>query len=108
VLLLSAAGIYALMSFTVTQRTREIAIRLAVGAAPRRILTSIFTRAFLQLGLGVAVGLVVAFPVLRSSANGPRDALIAASVILVTGLVSCLLPIRRALRIHPASAVKTG
>jgi predicted permease len=109
VLLLSAAGIYALMSFTVSRRTREIAIRVAVGAAPRRILTSVFTRAFVQLGLGVAIGLVISSPVLLDAASGgSRNALIVASLLLLTGLVSCLLPIRRALRIQPASAMKTG
>jgi putative ABC transport system permease protein len=108
VLMLSAAGIYALMSFTVSQRTREIAIRQAVGATPNRILRSVFTRSFLQLGLGVAVGLAIALPVALDSAEGTRNALIAASLLVVTGLGSCLIPIRRALRIQPASAVKTG
>jgi hypothetical protein len=56
VLLLSSAGIYALMSFTVTRRRREIGIRTALGANPRRILSDIFSRAFAQLAIGAIVG----------------------------------------------------
>ena len=109
VLWLSAAGIYALMSFTVSQRTREIAIRQAVGARPALVLRSIFTRAFLQLALGVAVGLLIAYPAIRGAgSDAPKTLLIVAALLLATGLASCLAPIRRALRIQPATAVKTG
>ena len=54
VLLLSAAGVYALMSFTVSQRRKEIGIRALRGADPQRILRSIFARAAVQLGCGIA------------------------------------------------------
>ncbi|HEY0810046.1 MAG TPA: ABC transporter permease, partial [Longimicrobiales bacterium] len=60
VLLLTAGGIYALMSVAVTQRRREIGVRAALGADPRRILSSIFSRATRQLVIGGAVGLAVA------------------------------------------------
>ena len=60
VLLLSAAGIYAMMSFTVARRWREIGIRVALGADPRRVLMGIFGRASAQIGAGVAVGLALA------------------------------------------------
>jgi hypothetical protein len=60
VLLLSVAGIYAMMSFTVVRRRREIGIRAALGADPRRILTSIFGRASAQLAAGVVIGLILA------------------------------------------------
>ena len=55
-LLLSAAGVQALMSFTIAQRTREIGIRSALGAPPRQLLLGIFGRAMRQLGIGVLVG----------------------------------------------------
>ncbi len=60
VLLLSAAGIYAMMSFTVARRWREIGIRVALGADARRVLMGIFGRASAQIGAGVAVGLAIA------------------------------------------------
>src|SRR6202008_2811451 len=56
VLLLSATGIHALMSFTVARRTREIGIRAALGASQGLIVRGIFSRAFLQIGAGIVVG----------------------------------------------------
>jgi predicted permease len=109
VLMLSVAGIYALMSFTVSQRTREIAIRTAVGGEPERIVAGILRRALLQLSLGALVGLVIAFPVLRDSlAGGIRNLVIVVVLLVGAGLVSCAVPIRRALRIQPSHAMKTG
>ena len=70
VLLLSAAGIYALMSFTVSQRRKEIGIRAAMGADARQLLRSIFTKAALQLAAGVVVGIVLALLVDRVSEEG--------------------------------------
>jgi putative ABC transport system permease protein len=109
VLMLSVAGIYALMSFTVSRRTREIAIRTSVGARPGRIIAIIFGRAFMQLALGVALGSLIAVPALRDgvASDGPRALLIVVTVLLVAGLGACLLPVRRALRIQPADAIKT-
>ena len=59
VMVLSAAGIYSLMSFTVARRRREIGIRAALGADPARMLLGIISRAFAQLGAGAAVGMAV-------------------------------------------------
>src|SRR4029453_15240291 len=58
VLLLSLAGLYALMSFTVVRSRREIAIRTALGARPRTIMRGVLSRAPRQLGLGILAGLV--------------------------------------------------
>lgn len=55
-LLLSLAGIYSIMSFTVARRTREIGIRVALGSNPRRIVAAIFGRPLVQVGLGVVAG----------------------------------------------------
>lgn len=108
VLLLSIAGTYALMSFTVARRTREIAIRSAVGAPPRRILGTVFGKAALQLLVGVALGGLVAGPALwRSVADeGPRSLLIVSVLLLAAGFAACLVPVRRALAIEPAAAMK--
>jgi putative ABC transport system permease protein len=109
VLLLSAAGIYALMSFTVAQRTREIGIRTALGAHPRKLLLTIFGRAMRQLALGLFAGSVLAgllfvaagFTLARASA------LLAGvgTVMLVVGILAALGPARRSLRIDTVEAL---
>lgn len=109
VLMLSVAGIYALMSFTVSRRTREIAIRTAVGAPRGRIVRIVFGRAVFQLLIGVALGGLVAVPVLWDGVvdEGPRSLVIVSTILLVAGLAACLLPVRRALAIEPAVAIKS-
>ncbi len=112
VLGLSAAGIYALMSFTVAQRRREIGIRSALGADPRRILGSIFSRAVRQLGIGLAVGLAAA-GLLNLATKGEIMAgrglvLLPAVAVLMTavGLLATVGPARRGLRIQPMEALR--
>jgi len=109
VLMLSVAGIYALMSFTVSRRTREIAIRTAVGARRGQIVSSVFGRAALQLLAGVVLGSLIAVPVLWDGVvdEGPRSLLIVSTLLLGAGLVACLVPVRRALAIDPAGAMKS-
>jgi len=64
-LLLSAAGLYALMAFTVAQRRREIGIRSALGAPPGQLVAAVFRRAFMQIGAGAAAGILAAYIVER-------------------------------------------
>jgi predicted permease len=112
VLLLSAAGIYALMSFTVTQRRREVGIRVALGAQPRSVLLSIFRRALAQLAAGVVIGGAIA--TLLDAAQGGEMLGGHATVLLpivgatmtVVGLAAALGPARRGLRIQPTEALK--
>ena len=108
VLMLSVAGIYALMSFTVSQRTREIAIRSAMGAQRPQLLRGVFGRAAIQLSVGVALGAVIAGPVLWNGLvdEGFRALLIVSTVLFAAGLGACFLPVRRALAISPATAMK--
>ncbi|MEO6224140.1 MAG: ABC transporter permease [Vicinamibacterales bacterium] len=110
VLLLSAAGIYALMSFTVAQRTREIGIRTALGAQPRRILWSVFARAVRQIAFGVVVGSVVSGAAFVAIGLGIAPAvplLISVAVImLIVGLLAALGPARRGLRIQASEALR--
>jgi putative ABC transport system permease protein len=115
VLLLSAAGLYALMSFTVTRRRREIGIRMALGAPPRRMLASIFARALWQIAAGVAVGVAVAL-VLHRKLNIELEGgwhipgiLPAAAIFIITiGLLSAAGPARRAVRVDPTEALRNG
>ncbi|WP_420125995.1 ABC transporter permease [Longimicrobium sp.] len=112
VLLLSAAGIYALMSFTVMQRRREIGIRTALGADSRRILRSIFSRAAGQLGAGLLVGMVVAGVLERASGgllivgNGAVLLPMVAALMMAVGLLAAAGPARRGLRIQPMDALR--
>ena len=114
-LLLSTAGIYALISFTLARRTREIGIRTALGASPRRIVTRILSRAMWQIGLGILLGAAPGFLIVGSVAkeagfNGYAYGLMAAGAIagfvLIVAVVSCSLPLRRALRIQPTEALR--
>jgi ABC-type antimicrobial peptide transport system permease subunit len=109
VLLLSVAGVYSLMSFTVSRRTREIAIRTAVGAARGQIVRAVFGRAVFQLLVGVALGGLIAVPSLLSDVadDGPRSLLIVSTLLLGAGIAACLVPVRRALRVQPAAAMKS-
>jgi hypothetical protein len=112
VLLLSAAGIYAMMSFTVSQRRREIGIRAAMGADAGQLLRSIFTRAALQLAAGVAIGIAMALMIDRASDGellgllGRAVLPVAAVVMTVVGLFATIGPARRGLRIQPTEALR--
>jgi ABC-type antimicrobial peptide transport system permease subunit len=106
VLLLSATGIHALMSFTVARRTREIGIRAALGASQGRIVRGIFSRVFLQTGAGILIGSGLAALLGMGSGNGLLLLLAADAVMLVVGLTACAVPLRRALRIQPTEALR--
>jgi predicted permease len=112
VLILSAASLYALMSVIVTQRRREIGIRIALGADRRRVLASIFSRAVLQVGGGVALGIAIAGIVLRFTAGEMKgfNALIVlpgvSLFMLAVGVLAALGPARRGLAIQPSVVLK--
>ena len=110
VLLLSAAGIYALMSFTVVQRTREIGIRTALGAQPRRIVASIFAPVGRRLAVGVAIGSLLAGGItvgLGLSVAGTAPLMTGVcTIMLAVGLLAALGPARRGLRIQPMDALR--
>jgi len=110
VLLLSSAGIYALMSFTVSQRRKEIGIRIALGANRKRIIASIFSRALGQLAMGNALGAAAA-AALESGNNLMRDngavvLPIVALFMMAVGFVAALGPARRGLCIEPTEALR--
>lgn len=112
VIILSAAGIYALMSFTVTRRRREIGIRAALGADRNRLLAGIFARAAAQLGAGALVGLFVSFgleQLLEEAALEAQRAVIVPLVIVImmlVGLLAAFGPARRGLSIQPIEALR--
>ena len=106
VLLLSATGIHALMSFTVARRTREIGIRAALGAQPGRLVAGIFSRAFLQVSAGIVVGSGLAALLGIGSTREMLILLAADAVMLLVGLAACAVPVRRALRVDPMEALR--
>jgi hypothetical protein len=106
VLLLSATGIHSLMSFTVSRRTREIGIRVALGARPGRIVRNIFSRAFIQIGAGIVAGSTLAALLGLGDLRSVLLLLGADVVMLIVGLTSCAVPLRRALRIDPTEALR--
>jgi putative ABC transport system permease protein len=112
VLVLSAAGIYALMSFTVARRKREIGIRAALGADRNRLLAGIFSRAFAQLAIGAAAGMIGAFA-LEQALEGEmfqgRGTIILPAVALVmtmVGVLAAIGPTRQGLSIQPTEALR--
>ena len=112
VILLSAAGIYALMSFTVTKRRREIGIRTALGAGPRRVLGVILSRALAQIALGIAVGIGLA-AVMNQLTGGDmfagREVIVlpaVAALMALVGLLATVGPARRGLSIQPTEALR--
>jgi putative ABC transport system permease protein len=106
VLLLSATGIYSLMSFTVARRTREIGVRVALGARPGQIVTGIFSRALLQISAGLLAGSGLAALMGLGSTRQQLLLLAADGLMLVVGLAACAVPLRRALGIHPTEALR--
>ena len=108
---LSAAGIFSLMSVSVSRRTREIGLRAALGATQSQLLAGVFRRALVLIGSGVAAGNLVLILIVSLSdeigLDGVWRALLTTSAVMMTvGLVACLEPARRALRIHPTDALK--
>jgi predicted permease len=119
-LLLSLAGIYAVLSFTVARRTREIGVRVALGASPRRVLAATFRRPLTQVGFGIVGGAVLiavgAQVVSRTTQfRGTMDGLSPGQVALLVAyaafmlgvcLLACIVPTRRALRVEPTVAMR--
>lgn len=112
VILLSAAGIYALMSFTVSRRRKEIGIRTALGANQRHILMGIFARVSRQLGSGAALGVIGAFLLDQLlEGDGVIDGAwiilpIAIALMGAVGLAASWGPARRGLKLDPMDALR--
>jgi ABC-type antimicrobial peptide transport system permease subunit len=104
VVLLSLTGIYAVLSFTASQRTREVGIRVALGGRRRHVIAALFRRPLMQIGLGIVIGLVIADRI--SEGDMVRViALYGCGVIAIAALAT-LGPVRRALRIDPIDALR--
>jgi len=113
-LLLAAIGLYGLLAFTIRERRREIAIRLALGAEPRRILHMVVAQGLTLVSVGLLMGVVVSYAVARAVASllyqtESHDLITFATVpivlVLIT-LVACAMPAYRASRVEPLAALR--
>ena len=109
-LVFSAASLYALMAVAVQRRTREIGIRIALGASPRRVLRSVFARAGRQLGGGIVAGNSIILLIAWRTDSVTRDLLLALLIMSVimaaVGILACAAPARRAVRVQPTEALR--
>jgi putative ABC transport system permease protein len=120
-LLLSLAGIYAVLSYIVARRTREIGVRVALGASARRVITSIFRRPLTQVTLGVLAGIIfisvaaIAIQHTTQFRDGPPRGLTFGEIALLSGYaivmlgvctLACVVPTVRALRVQPTEALR--
>lgn len=114
-LVLASVGLYGVMALTVTQRTRELGIRMALGAARANIFRLVLGHGVSLVGVGIVIGLVGAIAVGRALMSllynvGALDtgAVITAVFSLLTvALIACLVPARRATRVDPIVALRT-
>jgi putative ABC transport system permease protein len=113
-LVLASIGIYGVMSYAVSQRAREIGIRLAMGAQPGDVLRLVIGQGAKLIAIGLALGLVAAFVAARLmtgllyqvSAVDPLTYLLVSSLLAAVALVSCYIPARRSMKVDPIIALR--
>jgi ABC-type antimicrobial peptide transport system permease subunit len=113
-LVLATLGLFGLVSYTTSQRTRELGLRVALGATPADVVRQVVEGGMRMLGIGLAVGLVLSLAMGRALAArvhgiGSFDLLVFVGVPLVLGLagvLACLMPAVRAVRIPAAVALR--
>src|SRR3712207_2359498 len=111
---LAGVGVYGVVSYSVAQRTREIGVRVALGARPRDVVRLVLGRGLGLAGLGIALGLAGGLALTRVISSllfgvGARDPLTFASVaalIALVALLACLVPARRATKVDPMVALR--
>jgi putative ABC transport system permease protein len=113
-MLLSAAGIYGVTAYSVSQRTHELGIRLALGAQVGDVLKMILGQGMAVIGVGLVLGLVAAFGLMRLlrsllfgvGENDPLTFVAITIVLLIVALIACYIPARRATKVDPLEALR--
>jgi len=113
-MLLSAAGIYGVTAYTVSQRTHELGIRIALGAQVSDVLKMILGQGMAVIGIGLIVGLAAAFGLMRLlrsllygvGENDPLTFVAITGVLLLVALLACYIPARRATKVDPLEALR--
>jgi len=113
-LVLAAVGIYGVISYTTRQRTRELAIRLALGAEPRQVFRLVLTQGLRLAGIGIVIGVVLSIWLTRLLKNllfgvSSTDALtysLVALLLCIVALAACFVPARRATQVDPIAALR--
>jgi putative ABC transport system permease protein len=114
-LVLAAIGLYGVVAYSVTQRTHEIGVRVALGARPRDVVTMVMRQGVVMMAAGTAIGVAAALAAARVLATllfgvGTADpATFVAIPLLLTAvlLAACSIPARRATRVDPLTALRT-
>ena len=113
-LLLASVGLYAVIAHSVSQRTQEIGIRMALGASARDVRRLVFAQGMAQAAIGLAIGLAGAIGLTRLlksilvqvSPNDPGTFAAVVLILAVAALLGCALPARRAMRVDPLIALR--
>lgn len=113
-LLLAVIGLYSVVAYAVSQRTREIGIRVALGAKSGKILTLVLRQGLILVCVGLVVGLALAFAAAQAlesqllgvTATDPLSFAGTTLVLLAVALTACLIPARRAARLDPLVALR--
>ncbi|MEZ5417766.1 MAG: FtsX-like permease family protein [Vicinamibacterales bacterium] len=115
-LFLATVGLYGVMAFSVSKRTAEIGVRMALGASAQSVLGLVLRQGAWQVGTGVLLGLGLAVALARAMQlfffdvrpDDARAYAIVAALLLVTGLAAALVPARRAARVDPSTALRSS
>jgi putative ABC transport system permease protein len=113
-LVLANVGVFGVMSYTVSQRTREIGVRVAMGARPRDVLTLVIGDGAKLIAAGLGAGLIVSLVAARIidnllyqvSATDPLTYLAVVILLAAVALVACYIPARRAMKVDPMTALR--
>jgi predicted permease len=114
-LFLAAVGLYAVMAFTVSRRTPEVGIRMALGAEARQVMAMVMRQGVVQMGCGLAIGLGIAALLARAmrlmlfevSVTDPAVYALVSMVLVATGLAASAIPARRATQVDPLTALRS-